>query len=212
VLKALWGAQIVHSDIKPANVMLRGDKPEPFLIDFGSATPAGMPHRGFHQQTRFYRAPEVILEVSATREIDVWSLGAVLAEVNLGYPIFAGYCRSHMLQLMEVRLGPLPEKLLSRSTVKDKYFHEGRARGARLHDERFAGASLEALLLLSRFDGETDEARTAFADLVKKMLAFDPDDRITPQEIFDHPFLQLEIQPPPAGWQRSHVAAAHTAM
>jgi serine/threonine protein kinase len=212
VLKALWESHIVHSDIKPENIMLRGDKPEPFLIDFGSATPAGVALRGFHHQSRFYRAPEVILEVSATREIDVWSLGAVLAEVNLGYPIFAGYCRRQMLQLMELRLGRFPDKLLSRSTVKDNYFQDGKARGAELHDERFGGESLEALLLGSVFDGETDEARKAFTNLVTKMLAFDPEDRITPHEIFDHPFLHLEIQPPPAGWQTSHVAPVQAVM
>jgi serine/threonine protein kinase len=158
LLKALWDSQIVHSDVKPENIILRGEQPEPFLIDFGSVTTAGVTLLGFHHQSRSYRAPELILEVSATREIDVWSLGVVLADVNLGCPFFAGYCRGKMLHFMELRLGPFPEKLLSRSVVKDRYFQDGTIRGADLHDERFGGASLEALLLGSVFDRETDEA------------------------------------------------------
>ena len=41
-------------------------------------------------QSRFYRAPEVILGANYDYAIDMWSLGCLLAELHLGCPIFAG--------------------------------------------------------------------------------------------------------------------------
>lgn len=41
-------------------------------------------------QSRFYRAPEVILGHKYTPAIDMWSFGCVIAELWLGMPIFPG--------------------------------------------------------------------------------------------------------------------------
>ena len=41
-------------------------------------------------QSRFYRAPEVILGSSYDYAIDMWSAGCLLAELYLGYPLFSG--------------------------------------------------------------------------------------------------------------------------
>ncbi len=41
-------------------------------------------------QSRFYRAPEVILGQSYTYPIDMWSLGCMAMEFYLGWPIFPG--------------------------------------------------------------------------------------------------------------------------
>ena len=41
-------------------------------------------------QSRFYRAPEVILGAPYDYGIDMWSAGCLLAELHLGSPIFAG--------------------------------------------------------------------------------------------------------------------------
>ena len=41
-------------------------------------------------QSRYYRAPEIILGYSYSTPIDMWSLGCILAELTVGEPIFAG--------------------------------------------------------------------------------------------------------------------------
>ena len=41
-------------------------------------------------QSRFYRAPEVILGLKYTNKIDSWSLGCIVGEFYLGLPIFPG--------------------------------------------------------------------------------------------------------------------------
>ena len=41
-------------------------------------------------QSRYYRAPEVILGVRYSPAIDMWSFGCVIAELWTGYPLFPG--------------------------------------------------------------------------------------------------------------------------
>jgi dual specificity tyrosine-phosphorylation-regulated kinase 2/3/4 len=41
-------------------------------------------------QSRFYRAPEVIMGSKYGMPIDMWSLGCILAELLTGYPLLPG--------------------------------------------------------------------------------------------------------------------------
>ena len=41
-------------------------------------------------QSRFYRAPEVLLGLSYNAAIDMWSLGCLLMELHTGHPVFDG--------------------------------------------------------------------------------------------------------------------------
>jgi len=59
------------------------------LIDLGSAC---FTHNTLYTyiQSRFYRAPEVIIGSKYTHKIDSWSFGCMVAEFYLGLPIFPG--------------------------------------------------------------------------------------------------------------------------
>jgi dual specificity tyrosine-phosphorylation-regulated kinase 1 len=41
-------------------------------------------------QSRFYRSPEVLLQIPYTQAIDMWSLGCILFELHTGDPLFNG--------------------------------------------------------------------------------------------------------------------------
>ena len=92
-LTKIHALRIYHCDIKPENIMFRPEKPrKPVLIDFSSAcTPDFQPFT--YLQSRFYRAPEVLLGLKPYGDkIDIWSLGCSLVELYLGLPLFPGGC------------------------------------------------------------------------------------------------------------------------
>ena len=111
-LDAAHAEGIVHSDLKPANIMLvngssaRDGEPESKLLDFGLArfqpTPriseAGMPAadhtgstgRGVIAGTPQYMAPEQVRGEEADPRSDIFSFGCVLYEMVAGRAAFAG--------------------------------------------------------------------------------------------------------------------------
>lgn len=101
---------VVHGDIKPENILVNYEKGnreaiDVKLVDLGSGFFEGKSTYSYIQ-SRFYRSPEVILGCPYDRQIDIWSLGCVLAELFLGLPIFPGIDDYNQLCRMEVSLEP----------------------------------------------------------------------------------------------------------
>lgn len=83
---------ICHRDIKPQNVLIDPQNHLLKLCDFGSAKKLikGEPNVSYIC-SRYYRAPELIFgNPDYSNQIDVWSVGCVIAELMLGHPIFPG--------------------------------------------------------------------------------------------------------------------------
>lgn len=72
-------------------------------------------------QSRFYRSPEVILGLSYSMAIDMWSLGCILAELYTGYPIFPGENEQEQLACIMELLG-VPDKALIEKSSRKKIF------------------------------------------------------------------------------------------
>ena len=89
-LKYLKEFQIIHCDLKPENILLKeANKSGIKIIDFGYST--FLDERVYtYIQSRFYRAPEIMLGIPYTCAIDMWSFGCIMAELYIGYPIFPG--------------------------------------------------------------------------------------------------------------------------
>lgn len=51
-------------------------------------------------QSRFYRAPEIIIGIPYTTAIDMWSFGCILIELYTGVPIFPGESEQEQLALI----------------------------------------------------------------------------------------------------------------
>lgn len=89
-LCVLKDSKLIHCDLKPENILLCSpDKPDIKVIDFGSSCEESRTVYTYIQ-SRFYRAPEIILGIPYSTSIDMWSLGCIVAELYLGIPIFPG--------------------------------------------------------------------------------------------------------------------------
>uniref|UniRef100_A0A8C2FJH9 Dual-specificity tyrosine-(Y)-phosphorylation regulated kinase 2 n=1 Tax=Cyprinus carpio TaxID=7962 RepID=A0A8C2FJH9_CYPCA len=89
-LDSLHKNRIIHCDLKPENILLKQQGRSGIkVIDFGSSC---YEHQRVYTyiQSRFYRAPEVILGARYGMPIDMWSLGCILAELLTGYPLLPG--------------------------------------------------------------------------------------------------------------------------
>lgn len=83
--------RVIHRDIKPQNILLKGNVLK--LADFGLARAQSLPHQHNTNQvvTLWYRAPELLLgDTNYTAAVDIWAAGCVIAEMLSGKPLFPG--------------------------------------------------------------------------------------------------------------------------
>ena len=97
---------LIHADLKPENIMLLDPVRQPFrvkVIDFGSASQVSKAVCNTYLQSRYYRAPEVILGLPFCEAIDMWSMGCVVAELFLGWPLYPGNSEYDQVSLRKFR-------------------------------------------------------------------------------------------------------------
>jgi len=84
--------RIVHRDLKPQNVLIDPDSQVLKVTDFGLARTitSGSSSDTPGMVTLWYRAPEIMLSTPFvyTPSVDLWSAGAIFAEMASGLPIF----------------------------------------------------------------------------------------------------------------------------
>ncbi|KAK6909415.1 hypothetical protein I203_103433 [Kwoniella mangroviensis CBS 8507] len=182
-MKYIHTANVIHRDLKPGNLLVNSDC-ELKICDFGLAR-GFKPVTGEEDQnaecklteyvaTRWYRAPEIMLSNKRyTTAIDVWSIGCILAELLGGKPLFKGKDYVDQLNLILGVLGTPDDETL-----------------ARVSSEK-ALAYIRTLPHSSRveFVDLFPEADPDALDLLSKLLAFDPSQRIDVTQALSHPYL-----------------------
>ncbi|CAG9315243.1 unnamed protein product [Blepharisma stoltei] len=182
-LKFTKKLKLIHCDLKPENILLKqANKSGIKVIDFGSACFES--ERAYsYIQSRFYRAPEVILGIPYGMEIDIWSFGCILAELYTGNPIFPGESEAEQLQIIMSYLGVPPSTLLSRAP-RARIFFDGEV--PRLvpnsKGKTYAPSSKSILKSIITKDSQ-------FLDLIQRCFEWDPNKRITPEEALLHPWI-----------------------
>ena len=89
----LHGRSILHRDLKPANILVNEDC-SVRVADLGLArlhddatNDEGKTMMTEYVVSRWWRAPEVMVSVSYSFEIDVWFVGTIMAELLLIKPV-----------------------------------------------------------------------------------------------------------------------------
>lgn len=126
-LRALRRVRIVHTDVKPDNLLLSAepDRATLRLADFGSAIlseSGGAEDKSGYAQPRYYRAPEVMLGQPYGAQIDIWSAGATLFEAATGRILFAAKTNNAMLHELLKVCGAMPAKMVAAGTYVDQHF------------------------------------------------------------------------------------------
>ncbi len=90
-LKYVHSANVLHRDLKPSNLLVNANC-DLKIADFGLArTTSDTNFMTEYVVTRWYRAPELLLNCSEyTEAIDVWSVGCIFMELLNRKPLFPG--------------------------------------------------------------------------------------------------------------------------
>lgn len=210
-IDVLHDAGIVHADIKPENIMFTksdntGD-PIVKLGDFGlsydetalSSSMAFEPLSGYIQ-SRFYRAPEVSLRLTAsentlyTRAIDIWSLGCVVFELFNGQPLTPASCLHDLIHLTTSLLQEhAPKHMIDQSRCKNQlYSVDGQFINwlyPQTHWYPYSSTNRTLHNLLCARSNISSQQVDLLESFLKHCLCWDPADRWTVKQLMAHPFV-----------------------
>ncbi|XP_021954938.1 homeodomain-interacting protein kinase 3 isoform X2 [Folsomia candida] len=210
---------LIHADLKPENIMLVDPVRQPYrvkVIDFGSASHVSKAVCNTYLQSRYYRAPEIILGLPFCEAIDMWSLGCVVAELFLGWPLYPGSSEYDQIRYISQTQGLPTEHMLNSASKTTKFFYRDldstypfwRLKTPEEHEAETNIKSKEARKYIFNCVDDIGQVnvptdleggellaekadRREFIDLLKRMLTMDQERRITPGEALNHSFVTL---------------------
>uniref|UniRef100_A0A8C6T4X5 Protein kinase domain-containing protein n=1 Tax=Neogobius melanostomus TaxID=47308 RepID=A0A8C6T4X5_9GOBI len=207
-LSALSITEIIHTDIKPSNIMTVKPNQKSFqikLIDFGSALSTSDAKQGSTLGTIGFMSPEIMLGLPFTQATDVWSLGCVVAYLMLGYPLFNTQSEYKAFKGIHQIIGQPSDELLKKGLYTSKYYKEYNNKWspveARMDFERLTSLDDLKPMRAGLFNKLEPIQREQCVELLKKMLQINPENRITPEEIKKHPFVTGHYQRK-SSWKR----------
>ena len=207
--------KIIHTDIKPENILLANTSSlqdlsqfQPQLkmkiIDLGNCVSLNDTETCFPDMigTRQYRAPEVLLGLPYHTKVDVWSTACVAFEMKTGDYLFCpegspssrsahvDYIKDkdQLCRIMK-RLGPLPSSLCSGGNTER--YREMKS----IFTQQ--GLDQESLYKVLRLEYNLEETPAKeFSKFLLEMLHLDPEKRVTAQEAAEHSFLDVTEREP----------------
>lgn len=170
-----------HRDLKPENLLVAQEDIIK-LADFGLARLIrSRPPYTDYVSTRWYRAPEVLLRsTSYNAPIDIWALGAIMAELYTFRPLFPGASEpDEIYKICSILGSPTaqswPEGMKLAAAMKFSF-------------PKFSPTPLSTIVPNASKEG---------LQLMLDMMAYDPMKRPTAAQALQHPYFQVGQSVPP---------------
>ena len=175
-VKFLHDKNIVHGDLKPENIVFSDNEYKNLKIaDLGNSMYTNELNKYSLLQTRYYRAPEVILQTNKDKGIDIWSIGCIIVELITGSPLFFGKSDSNQLYAIMQYLGTPPDGMIQNSRIRTFYFNYYNNKPKSQYGNYIKTKSLRRLINDS-----------ILLDLLNKTFKYDPIERIKIDELIKH--------------------------
>jgi casein kinase II subunit alpha len=172
---------IMHRDVKPLNIVINHDEKDLRLIDWGLAD-FYKPGQEYNVRvaSRYYKGPELLVEDKLYHySLDIWSLGCTMAGMIFKVdPFFKGSDNNDQLIKIAKVMGT--DDL---QTYVKKYKINIPAPIAKIL-KSYPAMDLEEFINKNNQSLVSEEG----LDLLRKMLAYDKNLRITPIQAMNHPY------------------------
>uniref|UniRef100_A0A8D8YR03 Stress-activated protein kinase JNK n=1 Tax=Cacopsylla melanoneura TaxID=428564 RepID=A0A8D8YR03_9HEMI len=168
-IKHLHSAGIIHRDLKPSNIVVNSNCTLK-ILDFGLARSVAQTFSmTAYVVTRYYRAPEVILEMGYKENVDIWSIGCIMGEMIRNGILFPG--TDHIDQWFKItqQLGTPSNEFLSKLEPMIQDYIMKRRHNPGYSFERLFPNNLFPPNSTKHGDLNASQAR----DLLSKMLVID---------------------------------------
>ncbi|KAA8643356.1 putative protein kinase [Aspergillus tanneri] len=162
------------------------------ITDFDLSVPGDRIHSGCIQ-AEIYRAPEVILDCGYSYSADIWNLGVMLWDILEGRKLFRDIDPVRVHEYDELNhfahiialLGPPPREILEKGRRTSQFYNSGEFKGPKI------GAEFNFETSLSQIKGDD---KRMFISFVKRMIKWRPEERSTPRELLEDPWLSFEAE------------------
>ncbi|XP_036068963.1 uncharacterized protein LOC118599030 [Oryzias melastigma] len=148
-------------------------------------------------------APETLLGSWNTEKSHVWSLGCIVAEMFLGFPLYSGASNYEVIRNITQNCGHFPDHLLINGSITKEFYFKSKTNEWVLKTPTECGVKISKdvkivtpdifrkhLQKLGFYNRKQQMNLENFIDLINRMLLLDPERRIPFRQVMQHPFVR----------------------